>query len=107
MVLLGTHHIDTRVSVDLVTWERKGLRVHSSAEPLDTARAEALAVAERLAERRPDVLRLPDLLTHTYPLEELPKAMEQLSASRVLYPDAEHAPYDGPPRETLKVAILP
>ncbi|WP_369216407.1 zinc-dependent alcohol dehydrogenase [Streptomyces flavofungini] len=107
VVLLGTHHIDTRVSVDLVTWERKGLRVHSSAEPLDTARAEALAVAERLAHRRADLLRLPDLLTHTYPLEELPKAMEQLSASRALYPDAEHAPYDGPPRETLKVAIVP
>ncbi|KUL48092.1 MULTISPECIES: zinc-dependent alcohol dehydrogenase [unclassified Streptomyces] len=107
VVMLGTHHIDTRVSVDLVTWERKGLRVHSSAEPLDTARAEALAVAERLAHRRPDALRLPDLLTHTYPLEELPKAMERLSASSALYPDAESAPYDGPPRETLKVAIVP
>ncbi|WP_447041432.1 zinc-dependent alcohol dehydrogenase [Streptomyces sp. DSM 118878] len=107
VVMLGTHHIDTRVSVDLVTWERKGLRVHSSAEPLDTARAEALAVAERLAHRRPEALRLPDLLTHTYPLEELPKAMEQLSASSALYPDAENAPYDGPPRQTLKVAILP
>ncbi|MEU6996049.1 zinc-binding dehydrogenase [Streptomyces sp. NPDC046465] len=107
VVLLGTHHVDTHVTLDLVTWERKGLRVHSSAEPLDTARAEALAVAERLAHRRTDALRLPDLLTHTYPLDELPKAMEQLSASRSLYPDAEQAPYDGPPPETLKVAIVP
>ncbi|WP_306333613.1 zinc-binding dehydrogenase [Streptomyces sp. KL118A] len=107
VVLLGTHHVDTHVTVDLVTWERKGLRVHSSAEPLDTARAEALAVAERLAHRRTDALRLPDLHTHTYALDELPKAMEQLSASRSLYPDAEHAPYDGPPPETLKVAIVP
>ncbi|MFI7319724.1 zinc-binding dehydrogenase [Streptomyces venezuelae] len=107
VVLLGTHHVDTHVTVDLVTWERKGLRVHSSAEPLDTARAEALAVAERLAHRRTDTLRLPDLHTHTYPLDELPKAMEQLSASRALYPDAEQAPYDGPPPETLKVAIVP
>ncbi|MEU1328927.1 zinc-binding dehydrogenase [Streptomyces sp. NPDC005865] len=107
VVLLGTHHVDTHVTVDLVTWERKGLRVHSSAEPLDTVRAEALAVAERLAHRRPDTLRLPDLHTHTYPLDELPKAMEQLSASRSLYPDAETAPYDGPPPETLKVAIVP
>ncbi|MEV5981305.1 zinc-binding dehydrogenase [Streptomyces sp. NPDC052114] len=107
VVLLGTHHVDTHVTVDLVTWERKGLRVHSSAEPLDTARAEALAVAERLAHRRTGLLRLPDLHTHTYPLDELPKAMEQLSASRSLYPDAEHAPYDGPPSETLKVAIVP
>ncbi|MEV5319282.1 zinc-binding dehydrogenase [Streptomyces sp. NPDC052687] len=105
VVMLGTHHVDTHVTVDLVTWERKGLRVHSSAEPLDTARAEALAVAERLAAGRE--LFLPDLLTHTYALDELPKAMEHLSASRVLYPDAERAPYDGPPRETLKVAIIP
>ncbi|MFD4628735.1 zinc-binding dehydrogenase [Streptomyces sp. NPDC058284] len=107
VVLLGTHHVDTHVTVDLVTWERKGLRVHSSAEPLDTARAEALAVAERLAHRRTEALRLPDLLTHTYPLDELPKAMEQLSASRSLFPDAEQAPYDGPPPATLKVAIVP
>lgn len=107
VVLLGTHHVDTHVTVDLVTWERKGLRVHSSAEPLDTARAEALAVAERLAHRRTDSLRLPDLHTHTYPLDELPKALEQLSASRSLYPDAGQAPYDGPPPETLKVAIVP
>ncbi|GGV58978.1 hypothetical protein GCM10010340_03990 [Streptomyces griseoloalbus] len=105
VVMLGTHHVDTHVTVDLVTWERKGLRVHSSAEPLDTARAEALAVAERLVRTRE--LCLPDLLTHTYALDELPKAMEHLSASRVLYPDAERAPYDGPPRHTLKVAILP
>ncbi|MET7294975.1 zinc-binding dehydrogenase [Streptomyces griseoloalbus] len=105
VVMLGTHHVDTHVTVDLVTWERKGLRVHSSAEPLDTARAEALAVAERLVRTRE--LCLPDLLTHTYTLDELPKAMEHLSASSVLYPDAERAPYDGPPSHTLKVAILP
>ncbi|MFH8791476.1 zinc-binding dehydrogenase [Streptomyces sp. NPDC017941] len=107
VVMLGTHHVDTHVTVDLVTWERKGLRVHSSAEPVDTARAEALAVAERLLRHGAEALRLPDLHTHTYALEELPKAMEQLSASRSLYPDAERAPYDGPPPETLKVAIVP
>ncbi|MFJ9034308.1 zinc-binding dehydrogenase [Streptomyces sp. NPDC102274] len=105
VVMLGTHHVDTRVTVDLVTWERKGLRVHSSAEPLDNARAEALAVAEQLVQTKQ--LFLSELLTHTYALEELPRAMEQLSASRVLYPDAEQAPYDGPPHQTLKVAIIP
>ncbi|PCG86041.1 sorbitol dehydrogenase [Streptomyces sp. WZ.A104] len=105
VVMLGTHHVDTHVTLDLVTWERKGLRVHSSAEPLDTARAEALATAERLVRSRE--LYLPELLTHTYPLEDLPKAMEQLSASRALYPDGEQAPYDGPPHRTLKVAVVP
>lgn len=107
VVMLGTHHVDTHVTVDLVTWERKGLRVHSSAEPVDTARAWALGVAERLAHTRTAELRLPELLTHTYALEELPKAMELLSANRDLYPDGEPAPYDGPPARTLKVAIRP
>ncbi|MFD4024089.1 zinc-binding dehydrogenase [Streptomyces sp. NPDC058576] len=105
VVMLGTHHVDTHVTVDLVTWERKGLRVHSSAEPLDAARVEALAIAERLVHAKE--LFLSEILTHTYALEDLPKAMERLSASRTLYPDAEEAPYDGPPHETLKVAIVP
>ncbi|MET9426644.1 MULTISPECIES: zinc-binding dehydrogenase [unclassified Streptomyces] len=107
VVMLGTHHVDTHVTVDLVTWERKGLRVHSSAEPLDGARAEALQVAERLIHSRPAELPLSALLTHTYPLAELPKAMDHLSASRTLYPDGTDAPYDGPPPRTLKVAVLP
>ncbi|MFF3242737.1 zinc-binding dehydrogenase [Streptomyces sp. NPDC002870] len=107
VVMLGTHHVDTHVTVDLVAWERKGLRVHSSAEPLDTAREEARTVAERLARTRTETLQIGDIHTHTYALEELPKAMEQLSASRSLYPDTGRAPYDGPPPETLKVAIVP
>ncbi|MFF5128346.1 zinc-binding dehydrogenase [Streptomyces syringium] len=107
VVMLGTHHIDTKVTVDLVTWERKGLRVHSSAEPTDTARAGAMAVAERLAAERADELRLDEILTHVLPLTELPRAVELLSASRALYPDGEPAPYAGPPPKVLKVAIRP
>ncbi|MFI1254114.1 zinc-binding dehydrogenase [Streptomyces netropsis] len=107
VVMLGTHHVDTKVTVDLVTWERKGLRVHSSAEPTDTARAGAMAVAERLAAERADELRLDEILTHVLPLTELPQAVELLSASRALYPDGEPAPYAGPPPKVLKVAIRP
>ncbi|MFV8129419.1 zinc-dependent alcohol dehydrogenase [Streptomyces syringium] len=107
VVMLGTHHIDTKVTVDLVTWERKGLRVHSSAEPTDTARAGAMAVAERLAAGRADELRLDEILTHVLPLTELPRAVELLSASRALYPDGDPAPYAGPPPKVLKVAIRP
>ncbi|MEV6777815.1 zinc-dependent alcohol dehydrogenase [Streptomyces syringium] len=107
VVMLGTHHVDTKVTVDLVTWERKGLRVHSSAEPTDTARAGAMAVAERLAAERADELRLDEILTHVLPLTELPRAVELLSASRALYPDGEPAPYAGPPPKVLKVAIRP
>ncbi|MGX8908230.1 zinc-dependent alcohol dehydrogenase [Streptomyces netropsis] len=107
VVMLGTHHIDTKVTVDLVTWERKGLRVHSSAEPTDTARAGAMAVAERLAAERADELRLDEILTRVLPLTELPRAVELLSASSALYPDGEPAPYAGPPSKVLKVAIRP
>ncbi|WP_424891082.1 alcohol dehydrogenase catalytic domain-containing protein [Streptomyces sp. XH2] len=107
VVLLGTHHIDTRAGVDLVTWERKGLRVHSSAEPHDVARAEAMAVAERLAADRTDRLHLDEPLTHVLPLAELPRAVRLLSASRSLHPDGERAPYAGPPPRVLKVAVRP
>ncbi|WP_016910044.1 zinc-dependent alcohol dehydrogenase [Streptomyces xiaopingdaonensis] len=107
VVMLGTHHVDTHVTVDLVTWERKGLRVHSSAEPEDTAKASAMAVAERLVGERWANLRIGELHTHTYALTDLPSAVEHLSASRVLHPDGEPAPYSGPPAETLKVAIVP
>lgn len=105
IVLLGTHHVDTNVTFDLIKWEKKGLRIHTSAEPTDVARAEAIAVAERLVSN--GRIRLDPLLTHVYPLERLPEAIERLSASRVLHPSAATAPYAGPPPNTLKVAICP
>jgi threonine dehydrogenase-like Zn-dependent dehydrogenase len=103
VVLLGTHHVDTHVAVDLIAWEKKGLRLHTAAEPTDTDRAAAMAVAERLA---PSVALAP-LLTGTYPLERLPEAIDRLSASSLLFPAAEPGPYPGPPPRTLKLAIVP
>lgn len=107
VVLLGTHHVDTHVTFDLVQWEKKGLRVHSSAEPTDEARIAALRVAERLAAARPEHLHLDALLTAAYPLEELPLVMERLSHNPTLYPADEPGPHLLPPPETLKVAICP
>ncbi len=103
IVLLGTHHVDTHVAVDLIAWEKKGLRLHTAAEPTDTDRAAAMIVAERLA----PTITLAPLLTQTYPLERLPEAIERLSASNLLYPAAEPSPYRGPPPRTLKLAIVP
>jgi L-iditol 2-dehydrogenase len=103
VVLLGTHHVDTHVAVDLIAWEKKGLRVHTAAEPTDTDRAAAMVVAERLA----PAIALTPLLTQTYPLEQLPEAIERLSASSLLYPAGEPSPYPGPPPRTLKLAIVP
>jgi threonine dehydrogenase-like Zn-dependent dehydrogenase len=104
VVLLGTHHVDTHVTFDLVEWEKKGLRVHTAAEPTDVARAAAMRVAERLVGA--GRIRLDELLTHQFPLTELPAALDLLSASRTLAPEgAEEHP--GPPPKVLKVAIRP
>ncbi|MFG1943306.1 zinc-binding dehydrogenase [Nonomuraea sp. NPDC048826] len=107
VVFLGTHHVDTHVTFDLVQWERKGLRVHSSAEPTDTARAEAMAVAVRLAAAFTGRLRLDAILTATYPLENLQDALDRLSESPTLHPAGDDTPHLTPPAKTLKIAICP
>lgn len=103
VVLLGTHHVDTRVSFDLVTWEKKGLRIHTSAEPTDPDRAAAMTIAERLA---PSV-ELASLLSEVYPLDKLPEAIERLSVSSLLAPAGTQPAHSGPPPRTLKLAIVP
>lgn len=104
VVFLGTHHVDTHVTFDMVSWEKKGLRVHTSAEPTDEARVQAMRVAQRLVGA--GRIHLPELLTHTFTLADLPKAIELLSASRTLAPEGEEV-YAGPPPEVLKVAVCP
>ena len=103
VVFLGTHHVDTSVTFDLITWEKKGLRIHTAAEATDEARAAAMLVAERLAPS----IDLARLLTATYPLEELPAALDRLSASSVLEPAAAASAHPGPPPHTLKLSIVP
>jgi L-iditol 2-dehydrogenase len=103
VVMLGTHHIDTHVSFDLVKWEKKGLRVHSSAEPTDEARVAAMIVAQRLAA----TIDLAALYTKSYRLNELPEAIERLSDNNDLYPARQQPMTVGPPQETLKLAIVP
>ncbi|MET8007797.1 zinc-dependent alcohol dehydrogenase [Nonomuraea glycinis] len=105
VVFLGTHHVDTEVAFDMVKWEKKGLRVHSSAEPTDMARAEAMAVAVRLAFA--GRVRLDTILTATYPLENLQEALDRLSQSPTLHPAGHDTPHRTPPEKTLKIAICP
>jgi L-iditol 2-dehydrogenase len=104
VVFLGTHHVDTHVTFDMVAWEKKGLRVHTSAEPTDEARADAMRTAQRLIDA--GRIRLAELTTHVFPLSDLPKAIDLLSASRTLAPEGEEI-YAGPPRRVLKVAVVP
>ena len=103
VVMLGTHHIDTHVTFDLIQWERKGLRVHTSAEPTDEVRRQAMRQAERLVQA--GKIEVASLLTHRMRLEELPIAIEHLSQSAVLKPDDAVPLSVGPPPRTLKVAI--
>ncbi|MFE9422568.1 zinc-binding dehydrogenase [Kitasatospora sp. NPDC006697] len=103
VIFLGTHHVDTRVSFDMIAWEKKGLRVHMAAEPTDLARAATMATAERLAGQ----VELAPLLSAAYPLDRLQDAIDRLAASSLLTPSGEPSPYPGPPRETLKLAVVP
>ncbi|MHA6762990.1 zinc-dependent alcohol dehydrogenase [Streptacidiphilus sp. PAMC 29251] len=103
VVFLGTHHVDTRVTFDLVAWEKKGLRLHTAAEATDPDRVAAMTVAERLV----PVIALEPLLSEVYPLERLPEAIERLSASSVLDPADRPRAQAGPPPRTLKLAIVP
>jgi L-iditol 2-dehydrogenase len=105
VILLGTHHVDTHVSLDLVQWEKKSLRVHSSAEPDDDARRSALRTAERLAAS--GAIQLAPLLTHQYPLPRLQEAIDHLSCNSILYEESANVSHKGPPPKTLKVAICP
>jgi L-iditol 2-dehydrogenase len=103
VMFLGTHHVDTHVSFDLIAWEKKGLRVHTAAETTDPDRAAAMTVAERLASS----IALAPLLTESYPLERLPAAIKRLSASRILFPTGTADTPVGPPPHTIKLAIVP
>jgi L-iditol 2-dehydrogenase len=103
VVFLGTHHVDTHVTFDLIAWEKKGLRMHTAAEPTDVDRAAAMTVAERLIPR----IDSASLVSQVYRLDELPKALERLSASSVLTPADQCSPFPGPPPRTLKLAVVP
>ncbi len=105
LILLGTHHVDTNVTFDLIQWEKKGLRIHTAAEPTDIARVAAMQIAERLTYS--GVIRTDILLTHTFALEQLPQAIQHLSQSSILFSENEQSPYAGPPPRTLKVGICP
>ncbi|MCA3226258.1 MAG: zinc-binding dehydrogenase [Burkholderiales bacterium] len=105
VVFLGTHHVDTHVTFDMVAWEKKGLRVHTSAEPTDEARRAAMRQAQRLVDS--GNIRLAELLTHRLTLEQLPQAMQMLSRSSILEPEGTPGIIPGPPPQTLKVAICP
>jgi L-iditol 2-dehydrogenase len=107
VVFLGTHHIDTSVTFDLIQWERKGIVVHTAAEPTDLAREATRETAERLVSSSRELIHLTGLLTHTYPLEDLPAAIDRLSRSGILEPYDPAAKVGPPPEETLKVAITP
>jgi threonine dehydrogenase-like Zn-dependent dehydrogenase len=104
VVLLGTHHVDTQVSVDLVDWERRGLRLLLPAVTDYFVRRWSMSVAHRFAHA--GRIQVAPLLTQTYPLNRLQEALDRLGDSSLLLPQGQ-ARRDGPPREVLKIAIMP
>ena len=105
VILLGTHHIDTHVTFDLIQFEKKALCIHSSAEATDYERADAMKTAESLIHC--GKINLRPLHTHTWPLRQLPEAIEHLSKNSVLFSSDEIVSLPGPPPMTLKVVICP
>jgi threonine dehydrogenase-like Zn-dependent dehydrogenase len=103
VVFLGTHHVDTKVTFDLIAWEKKGLRLHTAAEATDAERVAAMTAAERLIRR----VETAALVSDVYPLDQLPAAIARLSSSSVLVPAGQPSPFPGPPPRTLKLAIAP
>ena len=105
VILLGTHHIDTHVTFDLIQFEKKALCIHSSAEATDYERAEAMKTAESLIHC--GKINLQPLHTHTWPLRQLPEAITHLSENSILFSPGENVSFQGPPPRTLKVVICP
>jgi threonine dehydrogenase-like Zn-dependent dehydrogenase len=107
VVMLGTHHVDSDVTFDLVEWEDKRIQFHLGAEPDDHAKSEATLRAEKVVSSgRFDTA---SLLTAKAPLEELESVLERLSDSGGLHSvhAEEEAALSGPPTGVLKIAITP
>lgn len=107
LVLIGTHHVDAVVPIDMIQWEKKRLQIHTAAESNDAARSEAIRVSEHLI--RYGKIKLEELISHTYSLEDLPFAIEKLSDNVLLQKNsvAPRPTAELTPRETLKIAIVP
>ncbi len=101
--IFGTHHVEERVTLDLLQWEYKALTVHMANEGSTYTRQEAMRMSERLLAAGHCATR--PYITHVFPMEGLPQAIALLEISPLLYPEGDPAAAGLPDREALKVVI--
>ena len=101
--IFGTHHVEERVTFDLVQWEGKAITVHMANEGSAHTCREAMRISERLLANR--LIETRPYITHVFPMAELPRAIELLSVSPILYPEGDPSGEGMPAKEALKVVI--
>jgi threonine dehydrogenase-like Zn-dependent dehydrogenase len=101
--IFGTHHVEREVAFDLIQWEGKAVNIHMANEgSVQTAR-EAMRTSERLLEAR--LIDTKPYITHVFKFVELPKAVELLKPSPILYPEGDSRAKGMPPKKALKVVV--
>jgi L-iditol 2-dehydrogenase len=105
IMLLGTHHVEHVIPVDMIALERKAADLISSRERTIDEERNALRTVERLVAA--DRLMLRPLLTHRFALPQLQEAIDMLSRSSLLAPETPVSNAPMPPPNTLKIAICP
>jgi L-iditol 2-dehydrogenase len=105
IMLLGTHHVEHVIPVDMIALERKAADLISSRERTIDEERNALRTVERLVAA--DRLMLRPLLTHRFALPQLQEAIDILALSSLLSPESPVSNASMPPPNTLKIAICP
>lgn len=101
--IFGTHHVEEQVLLNLLQFEYKALTVHMANEGSAHTRQEAMRVSERLLAAR--LIETRPYVTHVFEMEQLPRAIELLRQSPILYPEGDPRGQGMPPKEALKVVI--
>jgi threonine dehydrogenase-like Zn-dependent dehydrogenase len=101
--IFGTHHVEERVTFNLVQWEYKAITAHMANEGSTHTRQEAMRMSERLLANR--LIETRPYITHLFPMAELPRAIELLSVSPILYPEGDPRGQGMPAKEALKVVV--
>ena len=101
--IFGTHHVDNEVTLNLLQWEYKALTIHMANEGSEHTAREAMRIAERLLANR--LIDTKPYITHVFDLEDLPKAIDLLKVSPILYQEGDPRGQGMPAKEALKVVI--
>ncbi|MCE5238582.1 zinc-binding dehydrogenase [bacterium] len=101
--IFGTHHVEEQVTFNLVQFEGKAITLHMANEGSAHTRREVMRISERLLANR--LIDTRPYITHVFRMEELPRAIELLSVSPILYPEGDPQGQGMPAKEALKVVI--